>query len=390
MAGSFLRRNRAHSSPFELVLARWRDPRSGHQFFVDVRASPARSIWTHPYDDPEYLQSIPDPEAQAQGRTYNEVCPMGSYNIPTFISVTFPGLCLAIELICYLLSFLSSLIFCYPPSLSPYHLLSSPPQHSDGRNDPSTRSATTTTANTSSYSGGNQESYVAAREREQHERAAAAMGQNTHSSAASHSSSAHSSSKDVDESHLGFGSKIRNKLTGTTKKERDERRRLEAEREKAYQKQMQEEFLKRRAALRKAQNDPSTRSSTPSPSSFLPSCTLPASSSKPPALVPDLFRLVGRVSRTILRLLGNSLRRAFLRLLSIALHVRRDLWPTRLRRWARLRRNGYGLRWRLRRRLRRLRKDGLRRWIGRTDECVFPPFALPLSLASCVLIRVSF
>lgn len=29
-----------------------------HQFYVDTKTK--RSIWVHPYDDPEYLRSLPD------------------------------------------------------------------------------------------------------------------------------------------------------------------------------------------------------------------------------------------------------------------------------------------------------------------------------------------
>lgn len=31
-----------------------------HAYFVDTRATPPRSIWCHPYDDPDFLASIPD------------------------------------------------------------------------------------------------------------------------------------------------------------------------------------------------------------------------------------------------------------------------------------------------------------------------------------------
>ncbi|KAG7529048.1 hypothetical protein FFLO_05810 [Filobasidium floriforme] len=36
------------------------DKESGHAFYVDTRSKPPRSIWQHPYDDPTYLQSLPD------------------------------------------------------------------------------------------------------------------------------------------------------------------------------------------------------------------------------------------------------------------------------------------------------------------------------------------
>ncbi|ORY70967.1 uncharacterized protein BCR38DRAFT_331317 [Pseudomassariella vexata] len=39
------------------------DPETNHQFFVDTRADPApRSIWHHPYDDDEYMKSLPAEE----------------------------------------------------------------------------------------------------------------------------------------------------------------------------------------------------------------------------------------------------------------------------------------------------------------------------------------
>ncbi|CBX94314.1 hypothetical protein LEMA_P122930.1 [Plenodomus lingam JN3] len=34
------------------------DPESQHQFFVDTRANPPRSIWVHPYDDDEFLNTL--------------------------------------------------------------------------------------------------------------------------------------------------------------------------------------------------------------------------------------------------------------------------------------------------------------------------------------------
>lgn len=40
------------------------DPESGHQFFVDTTQDPPRSIWTHPYDDEQYLSSLPSAERE--------------------------------------------------------------------------------------------------------------------------------------------------------------------------------------------------------------------------------------------------------------------------------------------------------------------------------------
>jgi hypothetical protein len=38
------------------------DAKTHHQFFVDASADPPRSIWHHPYDDEQYLASIPPSE----------------------------------------------------------------------------------------------------------------------------------------------------------------------------------------------------------------------------------------------------------------------------------------------------------------------------------------
>ncbi|RMZ87653.1 hypothetical protein DV736_g5116, partial [Chaetothyriales sp. CBS 134916] len=40
------------------------DPKENHQFFVDTKANPPRSIWHHPYDDEEYLSSITSEERE--------------------------------------------------------------------------------------------------------------------------------------------------------------------------------------------------------------------------------------------------------------------------------------------------------------------------------------
>ncbi|KAL6707857.1 hypothetical protein ACN47E_003757 [Coniothyrium glycines] len=34
------------------------DPETSHQFFVDTRSNPPRSIWVHPYDDEQYLSTL--------------------------------------------------------------------------------------------------------------------------------------------------------------------------------------------------------------------------------------------------------------------------------------------------------------------------------------------
>ncbi|KAI3397429.1 hypothetical protein diail_10760 [Diaporthe ilicicola] len=40
------------------------DPQTHHQFFVDTTATPPRSIWHHPYDDEQYLASLPGHERE--------------------------------------------------------------------------------------------------------------------------------------------------------------------------------------------------------------------------------------------------------------------------------------------------------------------------------------
>ncbi|MCJ1275416.1 hypothetical protein MMC21_003219 [Puttea exsequens] len=44
------------------------DPDNAHQFFVDTTADPPRSIWHHPYDDDDYMNSLaPDERAHIRG-----------------------------------------------------------------------------------------------------------------------------------------------------------------------------------------------------------------------------------------------------------------------------------------------------------------------------------
>lgn len=40
------------------------DPENDHQFFVDTKADPPRSIWHHPYDDEQYLDTLDPKERQ--------------------------------------------------------------------------------------------------------------------------------------------------------------------------------------------------------------------------------------------------------------------------------------------------------------------------------------
>lgn len=49
------------------------DPIEQHQFFVDTKATPPRSIWTHPYDDPDFLRTLPPSERQQHSRLHRTV-----------------------------------------------------------------------------------------------------------------------------------------------------------------------------------------------------------------------------------------------------------------------------------------------------------------------------
>ena len=40
------------------------DAKEGHQFFVDTKANPPRSIWVHPHDDQEYLSTLSSEERE--------------------------------------------------------------------------------------------------------------------------------------------------------------------------------------------------------------------------------------------------------------------------------------------------------------------------------------
>ncbi|EOA85051.1 hypothetical protein ACJQWK_06983 [Exserohilum turcicum] len=46
------------------------DEQSQHQFFVNTRANPPRSIWTHPYDDEEYLSTLSPEERNKHTRMH--------------------------------------------------------------------------------------------------------------------------------------------------------------------------------------------------------------------------------------------------------------------------------------------------------------------------------
>ncbi|KAF2746977.1 hypothetical protein M011DRAFT_72738 [Sporormia fimetaria CBS 119925] len=46
------------------------DPTEGHQFFVDTRANPPRSIWVHPYDDEQFLSTLSPDERKRHSRRH--------------------------------------------------------------------------------------------------------------------------------------------------------------------------------------------------------------------------------------------------------------------------------------------------------------------------------
>jgi hypothetical protein len=49
------------------------DQQSGHQYFVDSKATPPRSIWSHPYDDEVYLRSLSSQERDHVTRLHHSV-----------------------------------------------------------------------------------------------------------------------------------------------------------------------------------------------------------------------------------------------------------------------------------------------------------------------------
>ncbi|EKG12273.1 WW/Rsp5/WWP [Macrophomina phaseolina MS6] len=49
------------------------DAESGHQFFVDTRTDPPRSIWHHPYDDEQYLSSLSHDERENLTRLHRSI-----------------------------------------------------------------------------------------------------------------------------------------------------------------------------------------------------------------------------------------------------------------------------------------------------------------------------
>jgi hypothetical protein len=49
------------------------DEKSDHQFFMDTKANPPRSIWHHPYDDEQYLNSLSPEERDKVTRLHHSV-----------------------------------------------------------------------------------------------------------------------------------------------------------------------------------------------------------------------------------------------------------------------------------------------------------------------------
>lgn len=49
------------------------DPVEQHQFFVDTKSNPPRSIWTHPYDDPAFLATLSPEERKEHSRLHRTV-----------------------------------------------------------------------------------------------------------------------------------------------------------------------------------------------------------------------------------------------------------------------------------------------------------------------------
>lgn len=61
------------SRPIPTGWLRQYDPESEHQFFVDTRVDPPRSIWHHPYDDEQYLASLSPEEFDHVTRLHRSI-----------------------------------------------------------------------------------------------------------------------------------------------------------------------------------------------------------------------------------------------------------------------------------------------------------------------------
>lgn len=49
------------------------DPENHHQFFIDTTTSPPRSIWSHPYDDEQYLSTLSPAEREKVTRLHRSI-----------------------------------------------------------------------------------------------------------------------------------------------------------------------------------------------------------------------------------------------------------------------------------------------------------------------------
>jgi len=49
------------------------DPTEHHQFFVNTKTDPPRSIWVHPFDDPEYLSTLSPEEREAHAHMHRSM-----------------------------------------------------------------------------------------------------------------------------------------------------------------------------------------------------------------------------------------------------------------------------------------------------------------------------
>ncbi|VDC01895.1 unnamed protein product [Peniophora sp. CBMAI 1063] len=58
--------NNGNELPLPFGWVKEYDPSSEHYFYVDTKANPPRSIWTHPYEDEQYLNEHPDVKEKVQ------------------------------------------------------------------------------------------------------------------------------------------------------------------------------------------------------------------------------------------------------------------------------------------------------------------------------------
>jgi hypothetical protein len=53
---------------------RYLDPKMKHVFYVDTKAKPPRSIWTHPYEDGQNLRGLPQQSSWAEFLWVRHLC----------------------------------------------------------------------------------------------------------------------------------------------------------------------------------------------------------------------------------------------------------------------------------------------------------------------------